>query len=254
MATTSPPRYAAVPSWKSLAVWQDWSPLLECLAGRGRGNFPLPGSTGHHIGSPWCPSFVEFLCLEAMLNLQMPCVLAAWRVEGPMTPPRGLGELTQCDVVLRALVFMMRFCVVVQDKAVIVIGGGDTGTDCIGTSVRHGAKQVINLELMDKPPETRAANNPWPMWPRIFRVDYGHAEAAAAFGKDPRKYNVMSKRFVLNQGRVVGIEVVQVRVLPLPPHVLPCPGFQLWVHRKIYGISWCKNFYQLTLQKCLLRT
>lgn len=69
--------------------------------------------------------------------------------------------------------------------------------------------QVINLELMDKPPESRAANNPWPMWPRIFRIDYGHAEAAAAFGKDPRKYNVMSKRFVLNQGRVVGIEIVQ---------------------------------------------
>ncbi|EIE24001.1 glutamate synthase, NADH-dependent [Coccomyxa subellipsoidea C-169] len=96
-----------------------------------------------------------------------------------------------------------------KDKAVIVIGGGDTGTDCIGTSVRHGAKQVINLELMDKPPESRAANNPWPMWPRIFRIDYGHAEAAAAFGKDPRKYNVMSKRFVLNQGRVVGIEIVR---------------------------------------------
>lgn len=69
--------------------------------------------------------------------------------------------------------------------------------------------QVINLELMDKPPESRAADNPWPMWPRIFRIDYGHAEAAAAFGKDPRKYNVMSKRFVLNQGRVVGIEIVQ---------------------------------------------
>ncbi|CAL8462475.1 g2008 [Coccomyxa elongata] len=102
-----------------------------------------------------------------------------------------------------------------KDKAVIVIGGGDTGTDCIGTSVRHGAKQVINLELMDKPPETRAANNPWPMWPRIFRIDYGHAEAAAAYGKDPRKYNVMSKRFVLNQGRVVGIEIVQVRWEPV---------------------------------------
>lgn len=72
------------------------------------------------------------------------------------------------------------------------------------------AIQVINLELMDKPPETRAANNPWPTWPRIFRIDYGHAEAAAAYGKDPRKYNVMSKRFVLNQGRVVGIEIVQV--------------------------------------------
>ena len=56
-----------------------------------------------------------------------------------------------------------------QGKSVVVIGGGDTGTDCIGTSVRHGAKQVINLELMDQPPAARAANNPWPQWPRIFR-------------------------------------------------------------------------------------
>lgn len=56
-----------------------------------------------------------------------------------------------------------------QDKHVIVIGGGDTGTDCIGTSVRHGAKNVINLELMAQPPDERAANNRWPYWPRIFR-------------------------------------------------------------------------------------
>lgn len=69
---------------------------------------------------------------------------------------------------------------------------------------------MINLELMDKPPESRADNNPWPQWPRIFRVDYGHAEAAKKYGKDARRYAVMSKRFVLNQGRVVGIEIVQV--------------------------------------------
>ena len=69
---------------------------------------------------------------------------------------------------------------------------------------------MINLELMDKPPESRAANNPWPTWPRIFRIDYGHAEAALKYGKDPRRYNVMSKRFILNEGRVVGLEIVQV--------------------------------------------
>ena len=56
-------------------------------------------------------------------------------------------------------------------KNVVVIGGGDTGTDCIGTSVRHGATNVINLELLDKPPVKRAANNPWPQWPRVFRQD-----------------------------------------------------------------------------------
>lgn len=61
-------------------------------------------------------------------------------------------------------------------KRVVVIGGGDTGTDCIGTSVRHGATSVVNLELMGRPPATRGKDNPWPQWPRIFRVDYGHAE------------------------------------------------------------------------------
>ena len=64
-------------------------------------------------------------------------------------------------------------------KDVIVIGGGDTGTDCIGTSMRHRCKSVINFELMPKPPPTRADNNPWPEWPRVYGVDYGHAEVSA---------------------------------------------------------------------------
>ncbi|MDH3719706.1 MAG: glutamate synthase subunit beta, partial [Planctomycetota bacterium] len=73
-----------------------------------------------------------------------------------------------------------------QDKHVIVIGGGDTGADCIGTSLRHGCRSMVNFELLDRPPADRAANNPWPDWPRIYRVDYSHAETAAKFGKDPR--------------------------------------------------------------------
>jgi len=98
-----------------------------------------------------------------------------------------------------------------QDKKVVVIGGGDTGTDCIGTAVRHGATAVVNLELFDKPPEYRAENNPWPAWPRVFRVDYGHAEATHAYGADPRKFNVMTKRFIGDgKGGLKGIEVVEV--------------------------------------------
>lgn len=97
-------------------------------------------------------------------------------------------------------------------KKVIVIGGGDTGTDCIGTSVRHGATSIINLELLDKPPATRAPNNPWPQWPKVFRVDYGHAEASFKYGRDPREYNVMTKRFIGDdKGNLKGIEVVRVR-------------------------------------------
>ncbi|WP_072619824.1 glutamate synthase subunit beta [Spirulina major] len=73
-------------------------------------------------------------------------------------------------------------------KDVVIIGGGDTGTDCVGTSIRHGCNSVTQLEIMPKPPETRAANNPWPEWPKIYRMDYGQEEAAARFGSDPRSY------------------------------------------------------------------
>ncbi len=82
-----------------------------------------------------------------------------------------------------------------KDKRVIVIGGGDTGTDCIGTSLRHGCKNLVNFEIVPMPPERRAANNPWPQWPRVFRVDYGHAEAAAKFGRDPREFAISTVEF-----------------------------------------------------------
>ena len=99
-----------------------------------------------------------------------------------------------------------------KGKHVIVIGGGDTGTDCIATATRHGAASVTNLELMDAPPDARAAGNPWPTWPRVFRVDYGHAEAAHAYGADPRRYHVLTKRFIKDEatGKLTGIEIVEV--------------------------------------------
>ncbi len=98
-----------------------------------------------------------------------------------------------------------------KGKRVIVIGGGDTGTDCIGTSIRHGATSVVNFELLPKPPAERAPDNPWPQWPLIFRVDYGHQEVTAKFGKDPREYCVLSKRFIDDgKGRVAGVETVRV--------------------------------------------
>ena len=96
-------------------------------------------------------------------------------------------------------------------KKVVVIGGGDTGTDCIATSLRHGCTQLVNFELMDRPPNERASDNPWPLWPRIFRVDYGHEEATEKFGSDPREYCVLSKEFIDDgQGRVKGIRAVHV--------------------------------------------
>ena len=98
-----------------------------------------------------------------------------------------------------------------KDKDVVVIGGGDTGTDCIGTSIRHGCKSLVNFELLPKPPDSRAAENPWPQWPRIYRVDYGHAEADAKFGDDPRRYAILSKEFLDDgSGNVSGIRTVNI--------------------------------------------
>ncbi len=86
-----------------------------------------------------------------------------------------------------------------KGKHVIVIGGGDTGNDCVGTSIRHGCKSVIQLEMMPKPPEKRTEDNSWPEWPRILKTDYGQEEAIAAFGGDPRIYQTTVKEFKKNK-------------------------------------------------------
>jgi len=99
-----------------------------------------------------------------------------------------------------------------KDKHVVVIGGGDTGTDCIGTALRHGCNSVVNFELMPVPPAERADDNPWPAWPHIFRVDYGHQEAAEKQGEDPRNYCVLSKGFTDDgQGNVSAVTTVEVK-------------------------------------------
>lgn len=81
------------------------------------------------------------------------------------------------------------------EKNVLVIGGGDTGNDCVGTAIRHGAKSIVQLEMMPKLPDERADNNPWPQWPRVARTDYGQEEAIAIFGQDPRVYETTVKAF-----------------------------------------------------------
>ncbi len=83
-----------------------------------------------------------------------------------------------------------------KGKHAVVIGGGDTGTDCVGTAMRHGCKSLVQFEIMSRPPDARAADNPWPQWPRVYQMDYGQEEAAAVFGADPRRYAVVTKRFV----------------------------------------------------------
>jgi len=102
----------------------------------------------------------------------------------------------------------------VRGQRVVVIGGGDTGTDCTATSIRQGCKSLVNLELMDKPPDSRDdIANAWPAYPRIFRTDYGQEEVKKRDGKDPRKYAVMTKEFIKDEaGNVTGVKIVSLKV------------------------------------------
>ena len=97
-----------------------------------------------------------------------------------------------------------------KDKNVIVIGGGDTGNDCVGTCVRHGAKSVLQLEMMPKLPDERTDDNPWPEWPRVCKTDYGQEEAAAVYGSDPRVYQTTVKEFLKDgSGKLCGAVLVK---------------------------------------------
>lgn len=97
-----------------------------------------------------------------------------------------------------------------KGKNVVVIGGGDTGNDCVGTAVRQGAKSVVQIEMMPKLPDERAANNPWPEWPRVCKTDYGQEEAIAMFGSDPRIYQTTVKEFLKDKnGKLCGLKTVK---------------------------------------------
>ena len=97
-----------------------------------------------------------------------------------------------------------------KGKNVVIIGGGDTGNDCVGTSIRHGCKSVTQIEMMPKAPDTRAENNPWPEWPKICKTDYGQEEAIALFGHDPRIYESTVKEFVKDKnGNLKAVKIVK---------------------------------------------
>lgn len=107
-----------------------------------------------------------------------------------------------------------KLSITAEGKDVIVIGGGDTGTDCIGTSMRHRCKSIVNFELMPKPPDSRAQNNPWPQWPRVFGMDYGHAEVMKVFGSDPRVYSVITTEFRGENGQVKSLVTMEAKLTP----------------------------------------
>lgn len=99
-----------------------------------------------------------------------------------------------------------------KDKDVVIIGGGDTGNDCVGTAIRHGCRSVVQIEMLPKPPAERQASNPWPEWPKVLKTDYGQEEAIALFGKDPRIYETTVKAVRTDKtGHITAVETVQVK-------------------------------------------
>ncbi len=98
-----------------------------------------------------------------------------------------------------------------KDKDVVVIGGGDTGTDCVGTALRHGCRSLVQLEIVPKPPLERAPDNPWPQWPKVYKLDYGQEEAESLWGADPRRYAVQTTKFIGDaNGHVAAVEIMDV--------------------------------------------
>ena len=107
--------------------------------------------------------------------------------------------------------FADRKYVEVKGKNVVIVGGGDTGNDCVGTCIRHGCKSVTQIEMMPKAPEERALDNPWPEWPKVCKTDYGQEEAIAVFGKDPRIYETTVKEFLKDKnGNLTAVKTVEV--------------------------------------------
>ena len=114
-----------------------------------------------------------------------------------------------------------------RGKHVVIVGGGDTGNDCVGTCIRHGCESVTQLEMMPKAPDSRGENNPWPEWPRVCKTDYGQEEAIAVFGSDPRIYETTVSRLIRDEGgALTGVETVRLgpdhKPLPGTEQTLPC--------------------------------
>ena len=109
-----------------------------------------------------------------------------------------------------AQMLLERYGVEVENKNVVIVGGGDTGNDCTGSAIRLGCKSVTQIEMMPCPPVERAENNPWPQWPKVLKVDYGAEESIAKFGHDPRIYETTVKEVISKDGRISAVRTVEV--------------------------------------------
>ena len=121
----------------------------------------------------------------------------------------------------------------------MIIGGGDTGNDCVGTAIRQGAKSVTQLEMMPCPPAERAANNPWPEWPKVLKTDYGQEEAIACFGTDPRIYQTTVKEFHKDKnGKLNGLTIVRLRA-----RWMRRPDAEIWWKLQVPRRRFRQNLY-----------
>ena len=121
----------------------------------------------------------------------------------------GSGALLQDKVTLSSA--KENSYISAKDKNVVIVGGGDTGNDCVGTCIRHGCKSVIQIEMMPCPPTVRAASNPWPEWPKVLKTDYGQEEAIGVFGSDPRIYETTIKEVIAKNGKLLAVKTVKVK-------------------------------------------
>lgn len=136
----------------------------------------------------------------------------------------AVDYLTQVTKSLLNSDFKDGLCVNAKGKNVLVIGGGDTGNDCVGTAIRQGCHQVIQLEMMKEPPLQRGDNNPWPEWPRVKKTDYGQEESLAVFKKDPRLYQTTVKEFIQDdQGQVIKAVLISLKETVKQGHLVMEP-------------------------------
>lgn len=99
-----------------------------------------------------------------------------------------------------------------KDKHVVVVGGGDTGNDCVATAIRHGCISVTQLEMMPQLPSTRTKEEPWPQWPHVNKIDYGQEESMEIFHHDPRLYKTTVKECIDEKGQLKAVKIVNIEI------------------------------------------
>lgn len=193
--------------------------VLQTEVGSGKNSIPLPVAAGDEMAAYLGDAKVKHVKADKIAAEYDAVILACGaanprniQVEG--RDAKGIYfAVDYLKTVTRSLLnsdFEDNKYVSASGKRVLVIGGGDTGNDCVGTAIRHGAVSVVQLEMMPKLPTQRAENNPWPEWPRVLKTDYGQQEAIAVYGEDPRIYETTVKEFVKNEeGHVCAAKCVK---------------------------------------------